>query len=151
MCSGCRRGGGVFVLSRGERQSGRLTTIIAPTATQPIATLSIHNRSACLAHSRRFRSTRRKRGRRTIGRAVAIPNLASVGAAVEKLAFDVVLGTAMSASTAASVVVPWHVGSSGRHASAGTRDAADSVAADVDIWDCRDIRGRSGGQRWAGG
>lgn len=109
-----------------------LTAVIAPAATQPVATLGIHNRSACLAHSRRRWRTGRKRRRRAVGRAVAEADQAGVGAAVEVLAFDVVLGAAMAAGTAAAVVVSRDLGT-GRYAGAGTGDAAYGVATDVDL------------------
>ncbi len=110
----------------------KLTTIVAPTTTQPVSALGIHNRSARLAHARRCRGTRRKGRRRPVGRAVAEAELAGVEAAVEVLALDGVLGAAVAVGTAAAVVVPWDVGS-GRHAGARTGDAADGVAADVDL------------------
>lgn len=109
MYSGCMR----------QRQRFRLTTIIAPTAAQPGSTLGIHDRSARLAHSRRRRSTRRKRRCRTIGRAIAEPNLAGVGSTVEILALDVVLWAAMAVRAAAAVIVAGQVGTRG-HAGAGT-------------------------------
>lgn len=120
----------------------RATTVVAPAATQPVPALSIHNRSARQAHARRCWRTGRQRRCRTVGRAVAESDLAGVGAAVEILALDVVLWAAMTTGTAAAVVVSRLVGIR-RHASARTRDAAYGVTADVDVWDCRDVGGRS--------
>ena len=124
----------------------RLTTIIAPTTTQPVPTLRIHNRSARLAHSHHFRSTRGKRRCRTVRRAVAEPDLACFGGAVEILAFEIVLGTAVPAETAAPVIVSWQTGTGGGHAGARTGDVAavDGVAADVDVGDCGDVWRRRG-------
>ncbi len=110
-----------------------LTAIITPATTQPVAALGIHDRSARLAHARRCRRGTRGEGRRRpVRRAVAESELAGGDAAVEVLALDGVLGAAVPVGTAAAVVVPWDVGS-GRHAGAGAGDAADGVAADVDL------------------
>lgn len=132
-------------LSLSRREMVELTTIIAPTTTQPVPTLCIHNRSARLTHPHRFRSTRGKSRCCAVGRAVAEPDLACFGGAVEILAFETVLGTAVPAETAAPVVVSWHTaGSGGGHAGAGTGDTADSVAADVDVGDCGGVGGWMG-------
>ncbi len=50
----------------------------------------------------------------------------------------------MAVGTAAAVVVSWDV-RAGRDAGAGTGDAADGVAADVDVGDCGDVGGGAGG------
>ena len=126
-----------------QHQSDRLTAKVASAATQPAATLGIHNRSARLAHPDGGWSKRRKRRRGPVRRAVPEPNLAGVGAAVEILALDVVLGAAVAVGTTAAVEIPWQVGT-GRHAGAWTGDAAYGVAADVDVGDCGDVGGCAG-------
>ena len=121
----------------------RLTAEIAPTAAQPVAALGIHDRSAGIPHSCSCRRTRRKRRCRTVGRAVAESKLTGVCATVEVLVLDVVLGAAMAVGTAAAVEISWYVGA-GRHAGAGTGDAAYGMTADVDVGDCGDVGGNGG-------
>ena len=120
-----------------------LTAEITPTTAQPITTLSIHDRSAGLAHSCRCRRTRRKRRCRTIGRTVAEPGLTCICATVEVLALDVVLGAAVAAGTAAAVEISGYVGT-GRDAGAGTGDTTYSMTADVDVRDRGDVGGSGG-------
>ena len=96
------------------------TAKIAPTATQPIPTSRIHNRSARLPHSHCRDRTRRKPRRRPIRRAVAEAHLARLGAAVEVLALNVVLGTAVPIGTAAAVIVSQQTRIGGGDAGAGT-------------------------------
>ena len=119
----------------------RPTAKIAPTATQPLPTPRIHNRPARLPHPRRPRRPGRNRRRRPVRRAVAEPHLARLGAAVQILALDVVLGPAVPVGTAAAVVVARQGGVGGGDAGAGTGDAAGGVAADVYVGDEGDVGG----------
>ena len=136
VCTRVKRGRRYFL----DGVNKRLTAEVAPTAAQPVATLGIHNRSACIPHSCRCRRTLRKRRGRTIVRAVAEPKLTRIHAAVEVLALDVVLGAAVAVGTTAAIEISRYVGT-GWDASAGTRDAAYGVAADVDIGDGGDVGG----------